>query len=389
MAKFLSAIFMIFTLTSHLHAQTRVWDISYLERLKREQSVQVLRIETEADKFLKKQLSSVVDKKKPAPSGDFHDYISCGAYWWPNPKDPTGAYIRRDGEKNKDVLTPDKINLSAMSKSVILLSLAYYFTEKEQYATKAVENLRLWFIAPETRMNPNLNYGQTIYGYRGGMGRGAGLIDTYQFVNLLDAVELLKSSPAFTPDIRDGLQSWFKAYLMWMRNSPIGHQECGAKNNHGTAYDVQAARIALFIGSDSLAQSYIRQFPARRMFPQIEPDGKQPEELARTKAMHYSVFNLTHMIDMSMMARTMHINLFDSVSDDGRSISKAFEYLSRFVGKSQSHFPYKQINEWNESVQRLRIQLYRADQLSSKNSYTALYADEINAPDFLIHIFYY
>ena len=43
-------------------------------------------------------LQNVVDGKKlVAPSGDKHDYISVGTYWWPNPDTSDGLpYIRRD-----------------------------------------------------------------------------------------------------------------------------------------------------------------------------------------------------------------------------------------------------------------------------------------------------
>ena len=33
-------------------------------------------------------------------AGGLHDYYSEGDYWWPNPKDPNGPYIRRDGMSN-------------------------------------------------------------------------------------------------------------------------------------------------------------------------------------------------------------------------------------------------------------------------------------------------
>ena len=42
---------------------------------------------------------SVMDKQHVPPSGDKHDYMSLGPYWWPDPDKPDGLpYIRRDGE---------------------------------------------------------------------------------------------------------------------------------------------------------------------------------------------------------------------------------------------------------------------------------------------------
>jgi hypothetical protein len=372
--------FMLAIFASSLLAQPRVWNLEKMAKAKLENSASVEKIKKEADKILSKTIASVVDKTKPAPSGDKHDYISCGPYWWPDPKNPTGPYIRRDGEQNKAVLTPDKVNLSVMSKGIIYLAAAYYLSDEEKYAAKAIENLRIWFLNPKTKMNPNMNFGQTIYGHLGGKGRGAGMIETYIFVQMLDAVEILKKSPKFTKADQDGLLKWFTEYLDWMRTSEVGNQEYEAKNNHGTAFDVQATRVALFLGKEDIARKYIANFPTRRLFSQIEPDGKQPAELVRTKALHYSMFNLTHILDMCLIAKTLNIDLYNLKSDDGRSISKALEFMAQFAGKPKSEFPYKQISDWDGAQKRLILQLYRADKLTEKNDFKNYYSE--NLPKF-------
>ncbi|MFK5282667.1 alginate lyase family protein, partial [Lacticaseibacillus paracasei] len=50
-----------------------------------------------ADKILKEEkLYSVMNKKQFPPSGDKHDYMSTGPYWWPDPTKPDGLpYIRK------------------------------------------------------------------------------------------------------------------------------------------------------------------------------------------------------------------------------------------------------------------------------------------------------
>lgn len=54
----------------------------------------------------------------------------------------------------------------------------------------------------QNKNESNLNYGQTIPGRRDGLGRGTGMIDTYCFVEMLDALTLLDSSKAMTPAIK-------------------------------------------------------------------------------------------------------------------------------------------------------------------------------------------
>jgi len=359
-----------------LQSQTRVWDMGKMNRARSEKSIVVNQIIEDANSLLSKTIPTIMEKDKPAPSGDKHDYFSCAPYWWPDPANPTGAYIRKDGVTNREVTTPDKKNLGTLTNSIIRLSLAYYLTADDKYAAKAVENLRIWFINPDTRMNPNVNYGQTIVGHFGGKGRGAGMIETYKFVEMLDGIELLKKSAAFTTNDQQQLSHWFSEYLNWMITSSIGIQEYNAKNNHGTAFEVQATRVALFVGKTDIARHYIDNFAARRIFTQIEPDGKQPLELVRTKALGYSTFNLTHLLDMCAIAKTMNVDLFPLTSKDGRSISKALEYVSQFVGKPQSNFPYKQIVDWDVVQNNLCLQLYRADKYSTGAPFKKFYVNK-------------
>lgn len=378
MKKTVLSAFIVLLTAGNLASQPRVWDMEHLNKAKTERSEAIEHIVKEADKLLTKTIPSIIDKDKPAPSGDKHDYISCAPYWWPDPENPTGPYIRKDGVTNKDVMTQDKKNLATMANSIVQLSLAYYLTSNEKYANKAVENLRIWFLNPQTRMNPNMNYGQTIYGHFGGKGRGAGMIETYKFVEMLDGVELLKKSTGFTSVDQESLKQWFNKYLDWMMTSEVGNQEYNAKNNHGTAFDIQLTRVALFAGREDIARKYLNNFAERRIFTQIEPDGKQPLELARTKALHYSTFNLNHMLDMCYIAKTMNIDLFQARSADGRSISKALDYVSQFAGKQITEFPYKQISGWEEVQDKLSFQLYRADKLSNVPVYKKYYRNKQN-----------
>ncbi len=213
----------------------------------------VARLRREAEEALQAGPFSVMDKKAPPPSGDKHDYMSLGPYWWPDPEKPDGLpYIRRDGEVNPEGDTYDRNPLNAMTAAVETLALAYYLTDHPPYADHAARLLRVWYLDEATRMNPHLEYGQAIPGRTAG--RGIGIIDTAQLVRLVDAVGLLGGSRAWTSEDQQSLQAWFRQYLTWLRQSAHGREEARATNNHGTWYDAQVGAFALFVGDERTAR---------------------------------------------------------------------------------------------------------------------------------------
>jgi Alginate lyase len=135
----------------------------------------------EADRALGNGTFSVVQKEASPPSGNKHDYLSFAPYWWPNPNTPDGLpYVRRDGKVNpeRDQMS-DRKRLDNVVQGVKALSLAFFFTSREEYAAQATKLLRVWFLDDATKMNPNLKYAQAIPGRNNG--RGAGIIETHIF----------------------------------------------------------------------------------------------------------------------------------------------------------------------------------------------------------------
>jgi hypothetical protein len=297
-----------------------------------------------ARKALDSKPVSVMDKQRIAPSGDRHDYVSQAPYFW---KDATGHYVRRDGERNPESgRDSDAGRLGQVCSNVHTLALAFYFTGNEAFAAHAAELVRVWFLNPATHMNPNLNYGQGIPGEVDG--RPAGIIGTRGFVELMDAIELLRESKSWTTADHQAMKVWMTGYLNWLQTSKIGVGEQNATNNHGTFYDTQAAAIAVFIGKTDLARQIIRTAAERRIAKQIQPDGKMPRELARTKSFGYSSFNLRAMEDLASLGQNLGIDLWHFQTSDGRSIRKALDFMAPYADP-QRKWPYQQIEKANRS----------------------------------------
>lgn len=296
----------------------------------------------EAEEALAQPPVSVVDDDLVPPSGDRRDYTSIGPYWWPNPETEDALpYIRRDGEVNPERNEGDSVALGRMNRAVQALCLGYFFTGREDYAEHAARLLRTWFLDAETAMKPNLNYGQAIPGIT--EGRGIGIIDTASLASLVDLVGLLDSSPAWTE--HRGLEQWFSAYLDWLLTSKHGHAEARAHNNHGTWYDVQVAAFALFCGREEVARRTLEQVAERRLATQIEPDGSQPHELARTKSWTYSAMNLKGLLTLAQLGRWADVDLWNVVTGDGRSLRRALDFLLAY-GEPGLQWPHAQLGGW-------------------------------------------
>ena len=326
--------------------------------------------EEDAQRALAMKPVSVMDKGVTPPSGTKHDYMSQAPYWWPDPSKPDGKpYIRRDGQRNPEInRITDHDNLGRLISAVSTLGLAYHLSRREDYAAHAALLVRTWFINPATRMNPHLQHGQGIPGINDG--RGIGIIETRGLPALLDGVIAISSSAAWTTADEKALQVWMREYLKWLLESSHGKDESRNGNNHETYYDVQVAGLAFYTGQSDVARRTLEE-SRRRIGRQIEPDGRQPRELERTRSWDYSIMNLTGFFDLAVLADKVGLDLWNYRTSDGRSIRQALDFLVP-TAAGERKWTYEQINELRPAS--LHALLRRAAAAWKEPRYAALAA---------------
>jgi hypothetical protein len=155
------------------------------------------------------------------------------------------------------------------------------------------------------------------------------------------------------------MKQWFDAYLNWLCTSKYGKDEDDYFNNHGTYFDVQAAGIALFLGKTDMAKERLENVKSKRIAAQIEPDGSQPHELARTKSLSYSTMNLRGFIVLADMAQRAGVDLWNFETTDGRGIRKALDFLLPFV-RGEKKWEYKQISDMEGAMESLKLNYHLA-----------------------------
>lgn len=292
------------------------------------------RILRAAQGFLEEQPRTIVSVPAPRSAGGSHDYFSEGDYWWPNPKNPDGPYIELDGQSNPANFNAHRELLIRMSIQMPGLTAAWVLTKQRIYAEKAAAHLRSWFVDPQTRMNPNLQYAQTVHGLN--TGRSTGIIDTVHFAEVARAAWSLDRSGVLAHADSEGTRGWFTEYLQWLTSSEPGQKERDNKNNHESCWVLQVASFASFVG-DSKLQEFCRARMKDRIFSiQIAPDGSFPLELARTKPYGYCLFDLDILGMCAQVLSGTADNLWNARLPDGRGLESCFRFMTPFVANKQS-----------------------------------------------------
>lgn len=313
-----------------------------------------------AEEALQTGVVSIVDKNpkamKFAPEPRY--YVSLGRYYWPN-GDKSKPYVQRDGESNPEIDYYDRGKLSRLTKNLKWLSIAFYLTETPKYYDAFVAQLKVWFVDQKTLMLPNLEYAQVFPGHGDNRGTQYGIIDGYDFIEVLEAIRLADDMKPIDKETMKVVKAWFTEYARWLGTSPNGLKESRGKNNHAIAYDLQLLAISLFIDDKATAKRITDNFSEMRLEAQIKRDGRQPQELSRTSAFHYSVYNLDHIVDFCVIQESLGEHYYLKHRE---KINSAFAYLWQFVGHKED-FPYKELKDWESMETYLRTRTARLRRL--------------------------
>lgn len=301
------------------------------------------RILRAADRWLDDAPVTITASRTARSPGSAHDYYSEGDYWWPDPANPAGPYVRRDGFSNPARFDDHRQALIRLGLRVPAFVAAWMVTREPRYAEAAARHLEAWFVTPATRMNPGLDHAQAIIGVN--TGRGIGVIDTLQLVEVARAVSrLLETGYLLDPGVKD----WFRAYLSWLTTSKNGTDEREEKNNHGSCWVLQAAEFARLVGDETERADARERFRTRLIPGQIAPDGSQPLELARTKPFGYCLFNLDVLAAAAHSLSTTDDDLWRFTTPDGRSLANALAFMAPYIADKR-RWPFAHdVEYWND-----------------------------------------
>lgn len=348
-----SVMALLFVSAFHTHAAPLLLDMTVLSQNKQrinsgDRAVMPAwhTLQFQANRALKQPLYSVTQKSVLPPSGDTHDYFSFSNYWWPNPKSADGMpWVRKDGEINPAAndKQSNKSQLNSFTRDVWNLALAWQFSGNNAYADKAQEQLINWFITPDTRMNPNLNWSQRIPGNKSV--RGSGILDGRALVKVIDAIEILHDGGKLDNKSYQDIRQWYRDYYQWLTTSTIGFKEDNAYNNHGTWYDVQVASIAWWLGDEKAARERLNITKTRRIPAQFTAKGEPQTEVDRTRSWHYSNFLLQAYIPLGQLGEKAKVNVWQAGNGE-RRLENGYRFVAQFINENKP-WPYADRDSFN------------------------------------------
>lgn len=318
-------------------AATNGFDLAAIERS---------RIAKKAAKYLKEEPVTVSATQCQRSAGGKHDFFSEGDYWWPDPSNPDGAYIQRDGLSNPENFVAHRHAMIRLSEIIGTMGSAYVLEGKDAYVNHAVKHLKAWFVDDATKMNPSLLYAQAIKGRV--TGRSIGVIDTIHLVEVARGTLVMSRSAAFGKDDLAEVKNWFSQYLNWLTTHPYGLEERAAKNNHSVCWALQAAAFAQLTGDEATLASVRDQFKTVFLQKQMANNGSFPEELRRTKPYGYSLFVIDAMAGIAQIASTREENLWLFALPNGRGMRQGMAFIFPFIEDKEKWPGKRDVLYWDE-----------------------------------------
>jgi hypothetical protein len=322
------------------------------------------RILAAAGRYLQEAPVTVTAARSERSAGGAHDYFSEGDYWWPDEKNPGGPYVRRDGFSNPANFNTHREALIRLSVMAPALAAAWRLTKEEKYAAACERHLRAWFVDPATKMNPNLEYAQAIFGVS--KGRGTGIIDTLHLVEVVRAVRVMEARGGISAANVDAVRAWFAEYVNWMATSKNGVDERDAKNNHGTCWVLQVAEFSQFAKRADLTALCVERFKQSIVPDQIAKDGSLPLELARTKPYSYSLFDAD--VLSGICQSLAKEKLWEFKGPNGAGVGDVVAFLEPYIA-DKSKWPFAKDVEYFDDLPARRPSLLFAGEALGRAEY--------------------
>jgi hypothetical protein len=310
---------------------------------------------------------TVLNKTIVPPTGDMHDYLSTESYGWPctqkcdatvlaydhaadcsewcygsyncnwthiklmAPGEPpmdhcnvsTGVpWVSHSGFSSPQVLQNNRKQADGMWRSVTPLVMAWWYTNDTKYLAKATHLLRYFFLSPNTRMNPSLDYTEHQPGTFDGV--SGGINDFYGFPEVIDCLILIgwgdESGAYWRAADAQGMHAWAVQFQEWFVTSPNPRNGLLLSNDICVTVDKIGLSTSLFVGAGEDARFLASNSSKRMLSNLLGANGDFTGDGAATGVDSFG-YHMADMMDFfvlaQMVTRTGEIDLFNWVNPKG------------------------------------------------------------------------
>ena len=286
----------------------------------------VRRLRLDADRFMKENGWTVTSDRPIGADLDPHEYYSEASDYWPDLSNPTGPYVRRSGQVNLAVFGANRAALETMCEAVFTLGTAAYLLDDAKYAARAAHVAQTWFIAPKTRMEPEMDHAATIPGSaRGAEPAPGGVAEGRPLIRAIQGMEFLAKSGAWDPKDEAAARKWFEEYLRWLTSANTAPANRRDSPIWRTALEAAAASFA------DDAASERRVFDAYRGRSAPRPPRPAGSTVVGAPAQTLAV-NLEGRAMICRIAQVHGVDLWSVPSRSGSPISASIDALAASLG---------------------------------------------------------
>jgi hypothetical protein len=267
----------------------------------------------------------------PSPHGSLNDFFS----------EITFERSIIDPHSAPHLFRAHAIALRNASNTIACLSAAYLLTHDEHYAQRAGAHLGAWFLAPQTRMNPNASLAGCApkSADSSSTGTPAGVVDIAPLAELVRSTSFLIDSTALSPAEFATLNAWFTAFASWLdtdRNARIARD---TKDHRASAWLIVRSAIARNARNDSDLEDCRRRFRHPTLRNQINENGVFTQEVATANPFRNTLFNFDLLAGACQLLASPFDPLWDFELEDGPGMRSAVAYLYPFINDPEK-WPY-------------------------------------------------
>jgi hypothetical protein len=230
-----------------------------------------------------------------------------------------------DGVYDPNADRQDYLLADQIGDAILNLGLAYQLTGKSEYADKALQLARVWFLDKKTAL-------------RAGTGSNNEIELWITMPAAFYGLDLLWNYPSFPDSDKSALQTWARVSSNRIRQL----QQTNNWENWRLVYLMSLAHIS---GDQAAFNEAIDRWKAIMEF-QINDQGLMPEELGRTRSLDYSIFSINPMAQGAEIARHNGVDLYSYRNSHGQGLETALDAYVPYLLDPDS-WPYEQISPYD------------------------------------------